>query len=247
MMRSMAALAAHSRRWLLLSMSLVLLSVFTGVAVPASAEERVDALPFVNNFATARFRLLTTAEIEGVNLLSYGGGEVVLPSRSHVWLGSDQSPELINIILIDSMIYQRIGSGEWERTDVPVTTVQAQPVSAQFNELQQLADAIIDFGPENVGDVPAVRYQVWLSGEKVLGLTDGAAVLPAELRDLIAGATFKYDFWIGAQDSFLYQQNTVVILPPSSIQGVDLPELRASTLLTYYDINYPNISVNAPI
>jgi hypothetical protein len=92
--------------------------------------------------------------------------------------------------------------------------------------------------------VPAHRYQVWLSGAKALEIAGGDVdSLPPELRDLLENAAYKYDFWVGTQDAFLHQQLTTVIFAAND----DFPELQSSVLVTFFDINDPNISVNAPI
>jgi len=38
-----------------------------------------------------------------------------------------------------------------------------------------------------------------------------------------------------------------IILPASSFEGIEIPEITIETLVTYFDINNPNLSVNAPI
>jgi hypothetical protein len=228
---------------------LVLLLAFMGALVlPARAAER-GQLPFVNNFATAQFKLLSTVDLGGVTAVAFGAGELVLPDRSRTWVGTNDSSELTEVVQIGSAVYVRVGDEPWERSDdLPMGLAQAQPVSAQFNQLQQSANAILDMGAENVGDVPAKRYQVWLSGAKALEAAgEDVDALPPELRDLIENAAYKYDFWIGTQDSFLHQQLTTVILPAGSFGGIDIPETQTSVLVTFFDINNPNISVNAPI
>ncbi|HEX5691670.1 MAG TPA: hypothetical protein VFX76_16765 [Roseiflexaceae bacterium] len=226
-----------------------LLAVVSIVALPTSAKEKRGQLPAVNNFATARFKLLTTTEGGGEQGVAFGGGAVVLPDRTQVWLGSNDSPELIDIIQIGPTIYMRVGDKPWEKSEnAPVGNEQAQPVSAQFNALQQSATAILDLGEANAGDVPTHHYQVWLSGAKALELAGGSTEgLPDEFRDLIEKSAFKYDFWVGTQDGFLHQQMTSVMLPKTKIGDVEVPELTTTSLVTFYSINDPNISVNAPI
>jgi hypothetical protein len=228
---------------------LVLLLALMGALVPPAHAAERGQLPFVNNFATARFKLLSTVDLGGVTGVAFGAGEVVLPDRSRAWVGTNESTELTEVVQIGSTIYVRVGDKPWERSDdLPPGLAQTEPVSAQFNQLQQSATAILDMGAENVGNVPAKRYQVWLSGAKALEIAgEDIGALPPELRDLIENAAYKYDFWIGTQDSFLHQQLTTVILPASEIGGIDLPETQTSVLVTFFDINNPNISVNAPI
>jgi hypothetical protein len=226
----------------------LLLALAGALALPAHAAER-SQLPFVNNFATAQFKLLSTVDLGGESAVAFGGGELVLPDRSRTWIGTNDSSELIEVIQIGSAVYMREGDGPWERSeDLPLELAQAQPISAQFNQLQQSANAILDMGTENVGDVPTKRYQVWLSGAKALEAAgEDVDSLPPELRDLIENSAYKYDFWIGTQDSFLHQQLTTIILPATQVGEVDIPESQTSVLVTFFDINNPNISVNAPI
>ena len=235
---------AHQHRLWLALFWCAALAVLVAVALPARAAEQTSALPFVNNFATARFKLLSTISSGDQKIYLYGGGEAVLPDRSSAWLGSEFSNDLIYTIQIGPTVYQRIGNGPWKRSDgAAMGGIQAQPLSAQFNQLQEKASAIINFGPENVGDVPATRYQVWLSGTNALALAgQDTGLLPAQTRDEIAKLTFKYDFWVGTQDSFLHQQNIEILVP----QNGDTPAVTTSILTTFYDINDPNISVNAP-
>ena len=227
---------------------ILLVALMGALAPPARAAER-GQLPFVNNFATAQFKLLSTVDIGGVTAVAFGAGAVVLPDRSRAWIGTNDSSELTEVVQIGSAVYVRVGDKPWERSDdLPPGLAQAQPVSAQFNQLQQSANAILDMGAENVGDVPARRYQVWLSGEKALEITgEDVGSLPPELRDLLKSAAYKYDFWVGTQDSFLHQQLTTVIFAASKVGDVDIPETQTSVLVTFFDINDPNISVNAPI
>lgn len=233
-----------STRRLRVVLLVLLLALMGALAVPARAAES-SQLPFVNNFATAQFKILSTVDLGGVSSVAFGGGAVVLPDRSRVWIGTNDSDELTEVIQIGSAVYVRVGDKPWERSDeLPPGAAQVEPISAQFNALQQNANAILDMGAENVGDVPARRYQVWLSGAKALEIAGvDVDALPSELRDLVENAAYKYDFWVGTQDAFLHQQLTTVIFAASK----DFPETQSSVLVTYFDINDPNISVNAPI
>jgi hypothetical protein len=240
------SILASSRRLRVVLLAL-LLALMGASAAPARAAD--GQLPFVNNFATAQFKILSTVSLGDVSAVAFGAGAIVLPDRSRAWIGTNDSNELTEVVQIGSTVYVRVGDEPWERSDdLPPGVAQAQPVSAQFNELQQIANAILDMGAENVGDVPARRYQVWLSGAKALEIAGGDAdALPPELRDLIESAAYKYDFWIGTQDAFLHQQLTTVIFAAGEVDGIDIPETQTSVLVTFFDINNPNISVNAPI
>lgn len=239
---------ARRHRLLFMAVWAAMLATLVAVALPTYAAEQpsqVDTLPFVNNFATARFKLLATVQSGDIKSVVYGAGEAVMPDRTSAWVGSDESKDLIYVIQVGTTVYQRIGNGPWQRTNGAggMGGLQFQPLSAQFNLLQTKANAILNYGNEMVGNVPTTRYQVWLSGDKALELAGNSLdALPADTRDILSQITYKYDFWIGTQDSFLHQQNVEIITPDME----DLPPFSFNILTTFYDINDPNISVNAP-
>lgn len=236
-----------SRRVIRFLLWSVMLAGLVLAALPTRAAERVDQLPFVNNYATARFKLLSTIDVGGEVSNSFGSGETVLPDRISFWLGTDSSNELVYYVQIGDAVYQRQGNGAWQRSDESAGGAGTQPMSAQFNLLQRNANAIVKIGSEPVNGMMTDHYQVWLSGERALTMDAGAARgLSSSMRDLIKQGTYKYDFWVNPQDGFLYQQNVEFTLPASEINGRAIPPIRSSTLLTYFDINDPNISVNAP-
>ncbi len=242
---SRTMIVRRAQRWVAAVIAALALALAAQPALTAKAAEQVDQLPLVNNFATARFKLLTTVQVGDLKQYTYGGGEAVLPDRESVWVGSDAAKDLLYVVRIGSTLYQRQGSQRWERSEGSST--DATPVSAQFNALQTIADSIQVYGDEQVGSVATTRYQVWISGSRLVELGGAAlAGLDEELTDLLAQTSVKYDFWIGKQDGFLHQQNTVVSIPATTIRGVDLPESQTSTLVMYYDINNPRIAVNAP-
>lgn len=234
------------RRMLRPLFATLMLAVLLLAALPTYAAERVNQLPFVNNFATARFKLLSTVEVEGIKGYSYGAGETVQPDRVSLWVGTDESLDLVYYVQIGGTVYQREGNGAWERTDDPAP-VEALPVSAQFNELQQYANAILKIGSEPVNGRPTDHYQVWVSGERLLEAQGiDASLLGDDVGELLKRSTYKYDFWVSPQDGFLYQQNIEFSIPEGKFNGENIPAISSSSLVTYYDINDPTISVNAP-
>jgi len=240
---------APGARWLRsLRLCGIMLAILGAAALPVQAQER-SQLPPVNNFATARFKLLATVEIDTVKGVAFGGGEVVLPDRTRVWVGTDQSEDLTEVVQIGSTVYQRTGSDPWQRGDNGgLGNMQTQPVSAQFNALQTHANAILNMGEEMVGDVPTVRYQVWLSGDQALALDPSMGrMLPNETRELLEKTAFKYDLWVSPQDGFLHQQLVTIITPSTKVGGTSVPGAQIAILETFFDINDPLISVNAPI
>jgi hypothetical protein len=241
-------MASLKRRFASVAVALLtLLVLFTPGASAHAATTSADHLPFVNNFATARFKLLTTIAIEKTKAVSYGAGATVMPDRTSLWETSDDSDKIMHIIQIGRTIYQRAGDGAWEQNDVSVSDIQFQPLSAQFNQLQQFADAIYDMGPAMVGSTPTEQYQVWISGARAMEMSGTPTKqLPKETRKALEGMHFKYDFWIGTQGSFLYQQNEELLFAAGAIAD-DAPAMQLDVLMTFFDINDPNISVNAPI
>lgn len=232
------------RRWMLLVfIAAVMLAAATHV-LPANAAEQVSSLPFVNNFATARFKLLGTTQSGNTTIRTFGEGAVVLPDKTSAWIGVDGVQDLVYIVQIGNTVYQRVGAGKWQQVG-SVGNLQTQPLSAQFNMLQQYANGIINFGDDRVGNTPVTHYQVWVSGENALAMA-GQTNLASDVRDLISKSVYKYDFWIGKADSFLYQQNVEITIPATTLNGRDVPETRSATLMTFYNINDPTVSVNAP-
>jgi hypothetical protein len=239
----------YARRLRILFLWAIMLMILGASALPTYAKDKGGGhLPPVNNFATARFKLLTTVETTNQKSIVFGGGAVVLPDRTSTWIGSDESKDLIDIVQIGSTTYQRVGGGPWQRRDDASVGMQAQPVSAQFNVLQANANAILELGNEMVGDVPTAHYQVWLRGDKALALNGNMGeALPKDLRDLLKQTAFKFDLWVGTQDGFLHQQRIELMIPATKINRIPVPATRISSLVTFFDINDPLISVNAPI
>lgn len=235
-------------RWRLVRLlGAVVIALLILPALPVAAEEQVTTLPPVNNFATARFDLLSTVEVGGLKLQSFGKGAAVLPDRISLWVSSSDGTQVSYAVQIGTAYYTNDGSG-WKRADdLPLENAQALPVSAQFNQIQQYASAILKIGPETVRGTPTTHYQVWISGARLFEISGDQAGISQETRDLLNQSTFKYDFWIGDTDGFLHQQNSVLMLPSMTVRDQSIPASTFSTLITYYDINDPNIAVHAPI
>jgi hypothetical protein len=225
----------------------LMLALVMQPVLSVAAEEQVDSLPAVNNFASARFDILATLEVDGQQLVLYGKGSTVLPDRVSIWMGTDGSPELIYVVQIGSTMYVNAGSG-WEQSNsMPVGNLQSLPISEQFASLQGRASSILKVGAEQVRGAATTHYQLWLSGANALDLSGVTGMLDDESRDLISRTTFKYDFWIGDQDGLLYQQNTVVMLPEYTVSDITVPASSFTTLMTYYNFNDPSISIQPPI
>ena len=92
---------------------------------------------------------------------------------------------------------------------------------------------------------PEQKGVEWRVGYQHLSAFD-ADQLPKETRKIFDGVHYKYDFWVGTQDSFLYQQNVEILFAAGTILE-DAPAMQMDVLMTFFDINDPNISVNPPI
>jgi hypothetical protein len=216
-------------------------------AAGVRAQEEVSALPPVTNFTSARFDLLVTTEVAGEKQLAYGSGTAILPDRAQLTLYTPPNNTAISVVQIGATFYINTGTG-WQRSDdLPLGNVQSQPVSEQLAALQEAANGIVLIGEETVRGAPASHYQLWVSGANVLEL-GGAAFdqLGDDVRALVAQSTYKYDLWIG-RDGRLLQQNSVALIPETTIGGEDVPATTSSTLITYYDFDSPGISIDAPI
>jgi hypothetical protein len=108
------SILASTRRIRVVLLAL-LLALMGTLAVPAHAAD--GQLPFVNNFATAQFKLLSTVDIGGTTGVAFGAGDLVLPDRSRTWIGTNDSSELTEVVQIGSSVYVRVGSEPWERSD----------------------------------------------------------------------------------------------------------------------------------
>lgn len=225
---------------------LMLVLVLLGMtALPTQAA----TLPPVNNFATAQLKVQATLRIGDIEGVSYGAGAVVMPDRTSLWLASNESPELIEIVQIGGSLYLRQGSGAWELTsDAPVSPELFLPISAQLNDLQRYATSITDMGDAWVGDIPTKHYQLWISSDQLLGeFGDVGLALGDDFLDLLRNSVIKYDFWIGTNDGFLHQQLNTIVIPATTFEDIEIPEISIESLVTYFDINNPNLSVNPPI
>jgi len=226
-----------------------LMLVLLLLGMTALPTQAATTLPPVNNFATAQLKMQATVSIGGLKGVSYGAGAVVMPDRTSLWLATDESPELTEIVQIGGTVYMREGDKPWEITnETPLSPDIFRPISAQLNELQESANSVTFMGDALVGDVPTKHYQLWISPEKLFDQVDDIGLpLGDDVLALLNNSIIKYDFWIGANDGFLHQQLNTIILPASSFEGIEIPEITIETLVTYFDINNPNLSVNAPI
>ena len=234
-----------ARRCVVIMMILLAVALLMVPATPVAAQDEVDSLPTINEFASARFDLLTTVRVGDEQISSYGQGSTILPDRVAVWVSTDGGV-VVYVIQIGTVVYVNDGA-TWERTDTPPpANTEPVTVGGQLAELNDVATAILRVGDVVVRDAPTTHYQVWTTGSRLLDL-EGDLGLPTEERELIEQAVIKYDLWIGQEDGFLHQQNAVVSFPETEIEGELFPSSEVSTLTTYYNFNDPTISIEAPI
>jgi hypothetical protein len=214
---------SHKRsRWaVFLVLAFALAFAFMASSSPAFAAEKTNTIPTVKNFNSARFDML---------------------DRMQAWIGTNHDSERIGIVVIGSTIYMNEGDG-WETVnDVPEGTADAMPLSDQVAALADLSEGVYVIGSASVRGQAATQYQLSVKGEKVLDLV---GEVDSETAALIEGMMLKYDFWIGADGTFL-QQNTQTTIAAGSYAGQELPEITTNSLVTFYDFDDPSINVVAP-
>jgi len=233
-------------RWArMLVVVLALLLAVGAWPAPAHAADSVT-LPTVKNFSAARFDVLVSVSVNGVTDFLFGKGAVQLPGKLQAWLGTNQTSVRTGVVQVGSAIYINTGSG-WQRSqDVMLGGIQALPVAEQLQQLAAIADGIYRIGDVPVRGKAATQYQVQVSGAKVLQLIGDVSGLDDTTRELVSQLSYKYDFWIGP-DGTLYQQNSFVSIPETTINGQAIPAISYNSLVTYYDFDDQTINVVAPI
>ncbi len=225
----------------------MVLALLTLSALPAAAQEQVDRLPAVNEFASAHFDLLTTLDIADSKAYVYGSGTTIRPDRVSMWVGSNDSDKLFYYVQVGTVTYSNDGSG-WKRADdLPPGSSNSVSISDQLSQITEKANAILDIGAEPVRGTPAEHYQIWLSGDRLLELDNNTAVLDDETIDLFKTATYKVDLWIGQSDGLLHQQNVVLTFPERTVDKTTTPSVQLTSLITFYGFNDPAISIQPPI
>lgn len=225
----------------------MLLSLLTLTALPAAAQEQVSSLPPVNNFASARFDLLTTLAIGDAQDVAFGSGSTILPDRVSLWVGNNHDNKLLYYVQVGTVTYTNDGTG-WRRADnLPPGSTQSVSISDQISDLAANANAILDMGPEPVRGAAAEHYQIWLSGDRLLEMSGNTATLDDETLDLFRIATYKVDLWIGQGDGLLHQQNVVLTIPEHESGDTTVPQVQITSLTTFYDFNDPGISIEPPL
>lgn len=225
----------------------MLLALLTLTALPAAAQEQVSSLPPVNNFASARFDLLTTLAIGDAQDVVFGSGSTILPDRVSLWIGTNHDKKLLYFVQIGTVSYTNDGTG-WKRADnLPPGSTESVSISDQISDLTANANAVLDIGPEPVRGAAAEHYQIWLSGDRLLELSGNTSTLDDETLNLFKSATYKVDLWIGTSDGLLHQQNVVLTIPEHKQDNTTVPQVQLTSLTTFFDFNDPSISIEPPI
>ena len=73
----------------------------------------------------------------------------------------------------------------------------------------------------------------------------GFLVLLAVLS-LLGGLAYRR-LWIGQADGLVHQQNVVLTLPEQTVNKTTIPQTQLTSLITYYDIDDPGITIEPPI
>lgn len=217
---------------------------FMASSTSVFAAEKTNTIPTVKNFNSARFDLLVTIETMGFKDFAFGNGSVQMPDRMQAWIGTNHDSERVGIVVIGSTIYLNEGDG-WETVnDAPSGAADAMPIADQIAALAEISEGVYVIGSATVRGQAATQYQLSVTGQSILDLV-GEANVDDATADLIKAMTIKYDFWIGADGTFLQQSSTTTIAE-GNYGGQELPEVITTSLVTFYDFDDPSINVVAP-
>lgn len=189
---------------LLLAFALIALA-----ASPVAAQTRVDALPEITPYSSARFdfALILFGEV-----VAYGKGEAESASRIHLTLKSvpqsGEPVETVEAIIYDGVYYTRENdSTQWYiEGEVAAPLPEEELPAADFSDVP-----ITLIGEADVAGVPTYQYQIWINNED-------ESVTTA-------------DFFIGRSPSYL---NKLVI--SAYLSGEDMITLVGLDY-RYYDFN----------
>lgn len=196
---------------------LLAIALIALAASPATAQTRVDTLPEVTPFQSARFDFALTAFGE---LLAYGKGEAESPNRIHLTLKTvpldGSQPDTVEAILYDGVYYTR----ENESTQWYIEGEVAVPLPEEELPDSDIGDATLTLiGEADVAGVPTYQYQLWANAED----------------DSVA----KADFFIGRSPSYLHK-----LVISAYLSGEDTIPLVGLDY-RYYDFDAP-ITVSPP-
>lgn len=154
----------------------IVLGLLLGLAlmpsVSAVAQERVDTLPELVDFTSARFDTQTIVQIGEQQQVAYGQGALIPADRSQLTIIDENSDQVINVIQVGTTIYLDTGQG-WQRVDnLPFNSGPAVTIDEQIRQLADRADTILRVGDEQVRGVQTTHYQLWLSGADILAANE---------------------------------------------------------------------------
>ena len=154
----------------LVALLMPLLALLVLASPVSAAPTRVDVLPTVEEFSSARYDFALT--LFGVEV-GYGKGEVESVDRVHVTLktvASAESPsDTFESILYDGVLYTRTNdSTQWYIEEGSNTGVT--PPSPEEEDTSDVALSLI--GPVDVAGVATNQYQVWQNDAEVASTAD---------------------------------------------------------------------------
>jgi hypothetical protein len=202
----------------LMALLMPLLALLVLAAPVSAAPTRVDALPSVEGFTSARYDFALT--LFGAEI-AYGKGEVESASRVHLTLKTvafEGTPsETLEVVIYDGTYYVRENdSTQWYIESAPDTGVA--PPSTEVGDTSEVALSLI--GPAEVAGVATDQYQLWQNDAEVASTAD---------------------FFIGTSRSLLHKLQ----ISGYVLDGADLIPVIGLDY-RFYDFNASDIKVYAP-
>lgn len=241
-----------AQRWLrpvLCAFFLVLVACGTGTDSGAAQQ---TSLPPVQPLTSARFDLMTSfAEGEApAEVLEYGTGALALPDRVQLGVvpeGADPQTALTTLVQAGAEVYSNTADGQWQPiTDGDFLSLHAVLLTRRLLERADQASTILKIKDEPVRDTPSTQYQLWFDAATVSAIAADLPGIATATRDRLAQAeSYKVDVWLDSA-GVLRQQYLTITEPQPAADGVDLPLMQTMYLVSYYDLNQPNIAIAEP-
>ncbi len=169
------------------------------VVLPAAAAERVDTLPPIKSYNSARFEQLLT--INTMPLI-VGRGEMESSDRMYFvlrtlpFVGMDEST--LEIVLYDGTMYTREGGDtQWYIEDTNV------PLALSSDDMPP----VTKIGTVNVAGTPTDQYQIWIQDDPM-------------------GDLLKLDLWIGQAQNYIYQAQLLIMTNDPDLGELTLTSLE---------------------
>ncbi|MEM8533537.1 MAG: hypothetical protein AAGF95_22035 [Chloroflexota bacterium] len=242
-------------------LSLILCLILSILTTPKStAQEAVTNLPPLTTFERVRFYSLTKVDLGDARSRNdrgvYGQGRLVLPDQGVEWIVVPGNPDLTTgLVRIGDQTYANT-DGEWRVEDA--NAYRSEAFLTGFNLVQQLeqlaacAGTITRLGEMDIAEVTTTHYQFQVPQLTVFEVrgqpipeVDSVGRVSAE------NTVYKYDVWID-DEGRVHQQNIVEIQKATTAtlpngEQVSIDEREYHTLVTYYDFDDPDITVEAPM